>query len=165
MAGFFKSNYDTKLAKWLNFITIATQMCTNLVPICYVYRYAQKPPSKPFSVRMNLWYNLNMTRSKGVFAWYRLTISVMPNTAQSNKSNAFIQYVMSKCIKCKCKCIKFNRQSFNITQKIHQPKKAKEQNKRKNQNAAPMIKQPIIIPCHQVIPKPWTNLITSQTQT
>ncbi|OAV13891.1 hypothetical protein AO368_0727 [Moraxella catarrhalis] len=48
MAGFFKSNYDTKLAKWLNFITIATQMCTNLVPICYVYRYAQKPPSKPF---------------------------------------------------------------------------------------------------------------------
>lgn len=74
----------------------------------------------------------------------------MPNTAQSNKSNAFIQYVMSKCIKC----IKFNRQSFNITQKIHQPKKAKEQNKRKNQNAAPMIKQPIIIPCHQVIPKP-----------
>lgn len=71
----------------------------------------------------------------------------MPNTAQSNKSNAFIQYVMSKCIK-------FNRQSFNITQKIHQPKKAKEQNKRKNQNAAPMIKQSIIIPCHQVIPKP-----------
>ena len=165
MAGFFKSNYDTKLAKWLNFITIATQMCTNIVPICYVYRYAQKSPLKPFSVRMNLWYNLNMTRStrsKGVFAWYRLTISVMPNTAQSNKSNAFIQYVMSKC---KCKCIKFNRQSFNITQKIHQPKKVKEQNKRKNQNAAPMIKQPIIIPCHQVIPKPWTNLITSQTQT
>lgn len=78
----------------------------------------------------------------------------MPNTAQSNKSNAFIQYAMSKCIKCKYKCIKFNRQSFNITQKIHQPKKAKEQNKRKNQNAAPMIKQPIIIPCHQVIPKP-----------
>lgn len=78
----------------------------------------------------------------------------MPNTAQSNKSNALIQYAMSKCIKCKCKCIKFNRQSFNITQKIHQPKKAKEQNKRKNQNAAPMIKQPIIIPCHQVIPKP-----------
>lgn len=75
----------------------------------------------------------------------------MPNTAQSNKSNALIQYAMSKC---KCKCIKFNRQSFNITQKIHQPKKAKEQNKRKNQNAAPMIKQPIIIPCHQVIPKP-----------
>lgn len=75
----------------------------------------------------------------------------MPNTAQSNKSNAFIQYVMSKC---KYKCIKFNRQSFNITQKIHQPKKAKEQNKRKNQNTAPMIKQPIIIPCHQVIPKP-----------
>lgn len=75
----------------------------------------------------------------------------MPNTAQSNKSNAFIQYVMSQC---KCKCIKFNRQSFNITQKIHQPKKAKEQNKRKNQNATPMIKQPIIIPCHQVIPKP-----------
>ncbi len=50
--------------------------------------------------------------------------------------------------------IKFNRQSFNITQKIHQPKKVKEQNKRKNQNAAPMIKQSIIIPCHQVIPKP-----------
>ncbi|EGE25239.1 hypothetical protein E9W_04943 [Moraxella catarrhalis CO72] len=75
----------------------------------------------------------------------------MPNTAQSNKSNAFIQYAMSQC---KYKCIKFNRQSFNITQKIHQPKKAKEQNKRKNQNAAPMIKQPIIIPCHQVIPKP-----------
>lgn len=73
----------------------------------------------------------------------------MPNTAQSNKSNALIQYAMSKC-----KCIKFNRQSFNITQKIHQPKKAKEQNKRKNQNAAPMIKQPIIISCHQVIPKP-----------
>lgn len=60
MAGFFKSNYDTKLAKWLNFITISAQMCTNLVPTCYVHRYAKKLPSKPFSVRMNLWYNLNM---------------------------------------------------------------------------------------------------------
>lgn len=64
MAGFFKSNYDTKLAKWLNFITISAQMCTNLVPTCYVHRYAknhhQNHHQSHFSVCMNLWYNLNM---------------------------------------------------------------------------------------------------------